>query len=231
MTATDQGSSPPQSRTAYVLERLKRDLASGAIQPGESLKQTVIAKRYGVSPTPVREALRILEADGAVTYSPHRGATVREMTPTAAVDLYRLRAAVEGTAAQMAVERMTPEGLTQIEDQHRALVTALDDGVDPARLSMMNRELHFTIYAQSSPLVVQYLDLLWSRFTPSTTIWTKSHAEDLEEDHESIIDAIRAGQAEEAGRRMADHILRASRIRQEDPTTRAEGRDEHAHPA
>lgn len=228
MTAMDQGAGPPQSRTAYVLERLKDDLASGAIQPGDALKQTVIAKRYGVSPTPVREALRILEADGAVTYSPHRGASVREMSPTAAVDLYRLRAAVESTATQMAVERMTPEGLAEIEAEHRALVTARRKKVDPASLSMMNRRLHFTIYAQSSPLVVQYLDLLWSRFTPSTTIWTEAHAVDLEEDHESIIEAIRAGDPAEAARRMSEHILRSSRIREQDPTTRAEGHDEQA---
>ncbi|WP_009949948.1 GntR family transcriptional regulator [Saccharopolyspora erythraea] len=111
--------SPPQSRTAWVAERIREDVAAGTIQPGELIKQTVLAKRYGVSPTPVREALRMLEADGMIVYSTHKGATVREMTPETAADLYRLRAAVESVAAGMAVERMTSEGLQEIERQHR----------------------------------------------------------------------------------------------------------------
>ncbi|ASR36125.1 GntR family transcriptional regulator [Prauserella marina] len=214
---------PPQSRTAYVVERLKEDLANGLIQPGETIKQTVLAKRYGVSPTPVREALRMLESDGAITYLPHRGASVREMAPDAAVDLYRMRASAEGTATEMAVERMTPSGLALIEEQHVALNKAREKGASSAKLSQLNRSLHFTIYAQSSPLVVEYLELLWTRFTPSTTIWTGEHSGDLNDDHEAIMDAIRKGDAKRAGALMSEHILRASRIRAQDPSVRAEG--------
>ncbi len=81
MTSSDMGAAPPVSRTEYVAERLKQDVASGAIKPGELIKQTVLAKRYGVSATPVREAMRLLAADGVLSYSPHKGASVREMTP------------------------------------------------------------------------------------------------------------------------------------------------------
>lgn len=124
---------PPQSRVAYVVARLKEDLANGLIQPGEVIKQTVLAKRYGVSPTPVREALRALEADGTITYMPHRGASVREMAPDAAVDLYRMRASSEGTATEMAVERITPAGLAQIEAKHAELTEARASGADAAK--------------------------------------------------------------------------------------------------
>src|SRR5690606_1556874 len=172
MTSEVEPVRPPQSRVAYVVERLKEDLANGHIQPGEVIKQTVLAKRYGVSPTPVREALRVLEADGTITYLPHRGASVREMAPEAAVDLYRMRASSEATATEMAVERITPAGLEQIEAKHAELIDARAAGADAATLSRLNRELHFAIYRQSSPLVVEYLELLWSRFTPSSTIWT-----------------------------------------------------------
>jgi len=214
---------PPQSRAAYVLERLKEDLANGLIQPGEPIKQTVLAKRYGVSSTPVREALRMLEADGAITYHPHRGASVREMSPEAAVDLYRMRASAEGTATEIAVERMTPEGLARIEAAHAELDAARAEGADAAKLSRLNRALHFTIYAQGSPLVVEYLELLWTRFTPSTTIWTGEHSRDLTDDHEMIMEAIRAGDARRAGKAMSEHILRASQIRADDPAVRPAG--------
>ena len=78
---------PPQSRTGYVMERIKEDLVNGVIAPGELIKQTVLARRYGVSPTPVREALRVLQSDGLISYSPHKGASVRELKPVAARDL------------------------------------------------------------------------------------------------------------------------------------------------
>ena len=101
---------PPVSKTAYVLDRMRDDIAKGTILPGQPLKQTDLAARYGVSPTPVREALRLLEADGSISYSPHRGATVLEMDKSRVRDLYLLRAAMESLATRLAVERLTEDG-------------------------------------------------------------------------------------------------------------------------
>jgi DNA-binding GntR family transcriptional regulator len=228
MTSGVSDQAPPVSRTAYVVERLKADVASGAIKPGELIKQTVLAKRYGVSATPVREALRMLEADGVVDYSAHRGASVREMTPEAARDLYRLRAAAESTAAEMAVERMTPTGLVSIRAAHQALADALTSpDTEPATLSVLNRQFHFAIYEQSSPLVVQHIELLYARFTPGTTVWRDhSDAEALQRDHDLILDAIERGDAAEAGRLTAQHVRHASVIREGRPDLRAVGDDE-----
>ncbi|MBY6365819.1 GntR family transcriptional regulator [Rhodococcoides corynebacterioides] len=223
-----ESSAPPVSRTQYVVERLKEDVASGAIKPGELIKQTVLAKRYGVSATPVREALRMLEADGVVSYDAHKGASVREMTPDTARDLYRLRAAAERTAAEMAVERMTPRGLEEIRAAHAALAAAQSAGTAaPAELSVLNRAFHFAIYRQTSPLIVQHLELLWARFTPGTTVWRHpADAAELQADHDRILDAIERGDAEAAGRLTADHVARASRIREQQPDLRASGADE-----
>ncbi|WP_027506541.1 GntR family transcriptional regulator [Rhodococcus sp. UNC23MFCrub1.1] len=221
-------SAPPVSRTKYVVDRLKEDVASGTIKPGELIKQTVLAKRYGVSATPVREALRMLEADGVVSYDAHKGASVREMTPDTARDLYRLRAAAERTAAEMAVERMTPRGLDAIRAAHAELAAAQSSGTSsPAELSVLNRAFHFAIYQQTSPLIVQHLELLWARFTPGTTVWRRpTDAADLQHDHDEILDAIERGDAETAGRLTAEHVARASRIRENEPDLRAAGPDE-----
>lgn len=228
MTSSVGDPAPPVSRTAYVVERLKADVASGAIKPGELIKQTVLAKRYGVSATPVREALRMLEADGVIDYSDHRGASVREMTPEAARDLYRLRAAAESAAAEMAVERMTPAGLVSIRAAHQALAGALASrDTEPATLSVLNRRFHFAIYAMSSPLVVQHTELLYARFTPGTTVWRdRADAEALQKDHDQILDAIERGDATEAGRLTAKHVRHASVIREGRPDLRAAGADE-----
>ncbi|MFD8385499.1 GntR family transcriptional regulator [Streptomyces sp. NPDC059679] len=228
MVRDDGGSAPPLSRTAYVAERIRDEVTRGIIRPGELIKQTELAKRYGVSPTPVREALRLLEADGVITYSPHKGASVRQMTPDTARDLYRLRAAAESTAATMAVERMTPAGLDLIREHHRVLAESQRGGkATAAELSVLNRAFHFAIYEQSSPLVVQYVDALWVRFTPSATIWTAEHAAELQHDHDLILDAVVRGDATAAGELTAAHIRRAAVIREREPALRAAGSDDH----
>lgn len=216
--------SPPQSRTAWVADRIREDVAAGTIRPGELIKQTVLAKRYGVSPTPVREALRILEADGMVVYSTHKGATVREMTPETAADLYRLRAAVESVAAEMAVERMTPEKLQEIEARHAEIERALHEEASPADLSRLNKQFHFTIYEQASPLVLQYVETLWVRFTPPATVWgSEEAAKALQHDHDAILKAVQAGNAAEAARLAAEHVQHAATIRDANPELRAAG--------
>lgn len=207
---------PPLSRTNYVVERLKSDLADGVLQPGEALRQVQIAQRYGVSVTPVREALRILEADGAITYSPHRGATVRDVDPETAADLYRLRASIEGLATRIAVERMTPERLAIIESAHEDLRQAKAAGAEPVDLSRLNRRLHFTIYEGGSPLVLEHIRSLWTRFPVSVTIWHTNHnAQALDNDHTKIITAIQASNPEEAATLMSTHIAHAASLRGE----------------
>lgn len=223
---------PPQSRTTYVMERIREDLASGEIGPGEIIKQTVLAKRYGVSPTPVREALRVLQADGLISYSPHKGASVRELKPEAAKDLYRLRSGAEKAAAEMAVERMTPEGLVVIEARFSELDELMNDsGATSAAISVANKAFHFAIYQQASSLVVHYLELLWSRFTPTSTVFLdRAAAWNLHEQHIELIDAIRQCDAEGAGEVTCRHILNASAHRERLPEVRASGDEDSAVP-
>lgn len=222
MTQTD--APLPQSRTAYVLERLRADMDSGVINPGDQLRQTAIAKRYGVSPTPVREALRILAADGAIDYTSHRGATVRDFTPQMAEDLYRMRAELEGLACEIAAERMTDEGFQAVLRANEALVNATAAGEDPARLSVLNRELHFAIYASASAVVVDSVRHLWERFTPSVTLWgVKSFCQALDHDHDLILAALERRDAAAARLAMREHILHAWKLRQTDTDLRAEG--------
>jgi len=224
-----QESGPPQSRTAYVMDRIKADLSSGVLGPGELIKQTVLARRYGVSPTPVREALRILQSDGLISYSPHKGASVRELTPEAAQDLYRLRAGAERAAAEMAVERMTPAGLRDLEERFAELDALMDDpNSTSSEASVSNKAFHFALYEQSSPLVVNYLELLWSRFTPTSTVFTdRAAAIELHKEHRQILDAVRKGDAARAGELTATHILNAAAHRERIPAVRAAGSDEH----
>lgn len=206
-----RSSGPPPSKTAYVLERLREDIRSGAINPGQPLRQTDLAQRYGVSPTPVREALRLLEADGAISYSPHKGATVAELSPGNVKDLYLLRAEVEGLATRLAVQRL-PEGAgDEIAATHRRLCETGSAGLDRARL---NRELHFAIYRHGSPLVTEFVTTLWRPIPPQVTMWQDDDiATVFNAQHDKIVRAVLARDADGAARCMADHIMTAGRYR------------------
>lgn len=220
----DETSALPKSRTTYVLERLKADLDNGLINPGDQLRQIAIAKRYGVSPTPVREALRILAADGTIDYTSHRGATVRDYTPEMAQDLYRMRAEVEAVAVEVAVERMTPEALERILAANERLVAATAAGEDPSALSLLNKDLHFEIYQSTSPVMIECINLLWARFKPSVTLWgVQEFSVALDHDHRTILDAIQAGDGPAARAAMQHHVMHAYSLRQTNAGLRAEG--------
>jgi DNA-binding GntR family transcriptional regulator len=219
-----QDATLPKSRTAYVLERLKADLDAGVIKSGDQLRQTAIAKRYGVSPTPVREALRILAADGTIDYTSHRGATVRDFTPEMAQDLYRMRAEMEGLACEVAVERMTEEAHDKILAANDTLVQAAAAGAEPATLSLLNKDLHFSIYDSTSPIMIECIQLLWARFKPSVTLWgVAEFSQALDHDHVDILDAIARRDGAAAGAAMRAHIMHAWELRQTSVDLRATG--------
>jgi len=211
--AQGQLTQPPLSKTEYVLQRLREDIASGLVVPGTSLRQSEIAARYGVSATPVREALRLLEAGGTVSYAPHRGATVRELSPVRVHDVYLLRAEIEALATAVACERMTDDQFAQIEAVHEELQACR--GGDGQEQAVLNRRLHFTIYHAGSELIASHATSLWSLFPPRVTIWRiPEAATSLATDHDGIIEALRARDARLAQDRARAHVLNAAALRE-----------------
>src|ERR1700730_16849364 len=96
-----------------LVEQLSEAILRAELKPGEWLRQDEIAARFKVSPTPVREALRVLETQGLVIYEAHRGVRVANFAGSAK-QFYRLREALECLAAEMAVENMTDEAMGRI---------------------------------------------------------------------------------------------------------------------
>ena len=201
---------PPLSKTAYVLDQLRAEIRSGAVNPGQPLRQAELAERYGVSPTPVREALRLLEAEGAISYSPHKGATVSELSPRRVEDLYRLRASVESLATRLAVERIESDVIDGVREIHERIKDGLGK-VDGKVLSRWNRELHFAIYHRGSPLVADHVRSLWRFLPPEVTLWSDPEvASELIDQHERVFQALIAADADTAAELMAQHIQTAA---------------------
>lgn len=210
---------PPASKAQYAIERLRDDIASGRLRPGEALRQSDLAKRYGVSPTPVREALRLLESEGLVVYSPHRGATVTQHDEQRTQDLYTLRARTEALAAELCAERRSEAELTEIRElQDRLRTMAEDPTVSHVELASWNRELHLRIAAIGSPAIAAQIAPLWGIFPTHRTMWKKpALIACFLADHDRIVQAIADGDATLAGSRMLEHILSALAERRGDP--------------
>lgn len=204
----------PLSKTEYVLERLRRDIASGVYLPGFQLRQHDIADAYGVSPTPVREALRLLASDGMVVYTRHKGATVLGLTSSELRDLYSLRVAMEGLAVKIAADRLTSEDL----DRLRQINATLDENRHswaPDALSALNKEFHFGIYSASSPIISSQIKHIWSATPPFGRIWAdRDQADRLVHEHTQILEAMAVRDRERAREVMEQHIASSAQFRE-----------------
>jgi GntR family transcriptional regulator, rspAB operon transcriptional repressor len=105
-----------QPLSSTLFNELQKDILSGKIKSGEKLTEQSICKQYDVSRTPVREALRQLEADGLIENIPHRGAFAIGLTRRDISDLFDLRAQFEMKAVEWAIRRMDDEGVEKLRE-------------------------------------------------------------------------------------------------------------------
>lgn len=194
-----------RAKSDVIAAALRELIITGELEPGTPLRQRDLAIRFGVSPTPVREALSRLEAEGLVHHDLHRGAIVVEGTADADEEGYKVRAALEAFAARAAAARITPEGLDRLQALHEEFAAAPADS--PA-LADLNRRFHFAIYeASGSPVLLALLRLLWHSLRQSPQVLSPQR-ESIPQ-HAAIVEALRSHDADRAERLMRDHVLSA----------------------
>ena len=125
---------------------LADDIVRGLLVPGAALDETELARRFGVSRTPVREAIRQLAASGLVEVRPHRGAVVARPSEERLLGMFEAMAELEALCAGLAAERMSPAERGALEAVHEEL-RALIQGGDPQRYHEVNEAFHAAIYA------------------------------------------------------------------------------------
>jgi DNA-binding GntR family transcriptional regulator len=196
---------PFVGKSDLVVAAIRELIIKGELGPGARLRQRDLALRFGVSPTPVREALRQLEAEGLVRSSLHHGAVVAETDHEAIEDNYRIRAALESLAASMAAERITSSALVELGRLNRDLERPK---LEESAIGELNRRLHFTIYEHAgSPVLISLMRLLWQSFPRGPQV-VRPHEESIRQ-HRELIEALRAGDGNRAGELTRRHILGA----------------------
>ena len=143
-----------KSLPAHILEDLERKILDGTLKPGQRLIEQELCTALGVSRSPVREALRVLESQGFVVREPRKGVTVAKVTPREAEQIYRIRASLEGLATSLAVQNRTLELLRQLRAIHQHMIRAAQKRKVDA-YQTLNQQFHDLIIGacQSSRLI------------------------------------------------------------------------------
>jgi DNA-binding GntR family transcriptional regulator len=146
-----------------IFHKIRADLISGKLKPGEKINQNQLTEELGFSLIPLREALRRLEAEGYITIAPHRGAFVKEVSREELDDIYRVRAVVEELAAGLAIGKMTDEVIAELRTLVKKMRAATRKR-DIQHLLSLNKEFHFTIYMTSNRKhLLSIISDLWDR--------------------------------------------------------------------
>jgi DNA-binding GntR family transcriptional regulator len=194
------------SKTDMVAALIRQLIITGELAAGGQLRQRDLAQRFGVSQTPVREALRRLESEGLVVGDAHRGFTVVEPDDGPVEENFQIRAALESLGASLAARKIDAGGietLRRLNGQMREL------GDDDPRYADLNRDFHFTVYEHAgSPLLLSLMRLLWASLHGGPQV-SRTHAESARQ-HDAIIDALSAGDAAAASARTYQHIMSAA---------------------
>jgi DNA-binding GntR family transcriptional regulator len=202
-----------QTLTGMTADALRDRILHGAYPEGEPLRQDAIAEELGVSRIPVREALRQLEAEGLVTFNPHRGAVVSTLSLREIEELFELRALIELDLFRRAIPRIATEDVTRAKDILDAYETALRKG-DVAAWGEMNWQFHSTLFAPAErPFtlsVAQKLHQQCDRYLRMQLALTHGELR-ANAEHRAILSAVRRRDTRRASELLRDHILGAGR--------------------
>lgn len=207
---------PDGGSTADAVYRTLSDaIVSGELPPGWRLSEEKLASHFGVSRTPVREALTRL-AEANVAKRDERGSLrVDPITAEKILEVYAVRGVLDGLSTRLAAEAAGPLVLAELRELNdlMAQAAATDDFMEMARL---NIDFHAAIARSTrNELLIQFVDSIhnWIRRIPSTTMAYKGRAKQTVSEHEAIIDAIAARNADLAEKLAREHMATAESIR------------------
>lgn len=204
--AATSGEDTAGQRDAYT--RILEAIDSHVYRPGDRLVESELAERFGMSRTPIREALQRLETQSLLVRD-GRSLIVASLDHNQLAELYVVRGVLEGLAARLAARHATPEEvhlLREMADSHRALVD------DPPVLARANRRFHRQIHlASHNRFLVRQLDLVHRSMAllATTSLAAEGRSVETVAEHDAIVRAIEAGDGDGAEAALRDHISRA----------------------
>jgi DNA-binding GntR family transcriptional regulator len=201
---------PDAHRDAYEL--VLDAIDQGLYRPGDRLVESELAERFGVSRTPIREALQRLETQSLLTRD-GRSLIVASLDHAQMAELYVVRQELEGLAAKLAAQHAAEEEIQVLRDMVEADRALLDD---PEALARANRRFHHQIHlASHNRFLVQQLDLVYRSMAlmARTSLAAAGRGQNALDEHAAIVDAIAQRDGDRAARTLKDHLSIAFVVR------------------
>lgn len=196
------------SRT-NLREAIEEMIAIGAVAPGQHLDETELASRFGVSRTPIREALIQLASMGLVVIRPRRGAVVAELGPQQLVEMFEVMSELEATCGRLAARRMTQAEQAELLAAHAACEEARDSS-DPDAYYYKNEAFHEAIYAGShNQFLIEQTRSLYRRLRPYRRLQlrVRDRVSTSYSEHDSVVRAILSGDGELTAQLTRNHVM------------------------
>lgn len=200
----DPKATPQKDAYQLILEAID----SHIYKPGDRLVESDLAERFGVSRTPIREALQRLETQSLLTRD-GRSLIVASLDHTQMAELYVVRGELEGLAARLAARHATPEEIRVLRDMVESDRKLLGD---PAAMARANKRFHKQIHlASHNRFLVQQLDLVHRSMAllATTSLAAEGRGTDALAEHDAIVKAIESGDGDAADKALREHISKA----------------------
>lgn len=193
MPSEDRGSfNRPITSQEAVLREIRQAIMSRQLKPGERVRQWDLAKRLNVSSVPVREALKTLEAEGQVTYEPHRGYKVVQLSVEDVEEIYLMRRVLETEGTTQAIPKVDEEVMQHLE----RLVEQMDEFAsmgDVLNYTEANRNFHLLPFERAElPRLSQLIEVLWQNTEAYRgLIFDPEWCVEAQQDHRALLEAYR----------------------------------------
>ena len=194
-----------------LLEVLRHMILSGEMEPGTRLVERELASRLGVSRTPIRECIRQLEIEGLVEHLPRQGCVVRKVSLGEVVEVFMIRASLEGLASRLAAERRTTRDIGRLKRILTQMETSIAQG-DSRRIHELHVAFHEAMYrmAQSPRLAGMLRSLMQQSFWFARIAYgMPGRTEEALSEHKALLEAIEKGDPDLAEARTREHVERS----------------------
>ena len=196
-------------RAEALRDEIEQDIVTGRYRPGERLDEQSLADRFGVSRTPIREALMQLASSGMVELHARRGAFVISLSLKEILERFETMAALEGMCGALAARRITDEQRATLLAAHEECLNVAKSGAsDPYYYA--NERFHQAIYdACHNSYLAEQARQLHNRLKPYRRLQLRARQRIVHSlaEHQKIVDAIMAGDSAKAEQRLRDHVL------------------------
>lgn len=191
-----------------VAERLRELISSGALAPGARLNERVLTERFGISRTPLREAIRMLASEGLVRLLPHRGAAVTAITRRDAQHLFEIMGVLESLAGELACKRATSADLQAIAQLHEEMRRHYENG-DLSEYFRCNQAIHQGIVQSSrNKELADIYQRMSARVVGARYLanFSRDRWERAMEEHDQILEALLARDSTRLKALLAQHL-------------------------